>query len=305
MTASIVVFGSLNMDQSIELRRLPAPGETVMADRMRFTAGGKGANQAVSAARMGGKVAFVGCVGDDDHGSAMVLRLQEENIDTTHVRTIPEMSTGLAVVAVEATGQNSIMVVPGANYETAAEEMEALDAVLNEKSTLIVQLEVPTERVAQALKIARHRGARTVLNAAPATDVTALLGDVEVLIVNETEAEILAGVSVQDLETAAQAAEKLSGQYDLDVIVTCGESGAVTCTQAVTTNIPPFPVAAVDTVGAGDAFVGALAVALDEDRELNDAARLASAAGAAATTRVGAQDALPRRGDLAELFGVR
>lgn len=303
--ASIVVFGSLNMDQSIELQRLPAPGETVMADAMRYTPGGKGANQAVSAARMRGDVAFVGCVGNDDHGRTMVQRLNDERIDTSNVAIIPDTPTGLAVVAVDAAGQNSIMVVPGANYETSTEQLDALDAVLNETSTLVVQLELPHALVGKALQLAKKRGARTVLNAAPAAEVTQMLGDVDVLIVNEPEAESLAGMPVTSLDTAAEAASKLHTEFDCAVIVTCGAAGSVTCADGKTTNIPPFPVTAVDTVGAGDAFVGALVVALDEGRELNAAARLASAAGAAAATKMGAQDALPRRGELAELFGVR
>jgi len=303
--ASIVVFGSLNMDQSIELEALPGPGETVMAKSMRYTPGGKGANQAVSAARMRGSVAFVGCVGQDEHGQTMVSRLKAEGIDTTDIAAVPETPTGLAVVAVDARGQNSIMVVPGANYATGTKQFEALDAVLNENSTLVAQLELPHAHVGRVLKLAKDRGARTVLNAAPAADVTAMLADVDVLVVNEPEAESLAGIPVTDLETAEQAALKLHTEFDSAVIVTCGEAGSVTCENQITTKIPPFPVTAVDTVGAGDAFVGALVVALDENRELNDAARLASAAGAAAATKVGAQDALPRREELAELFGVR
>lgn len=301
---SIVVLGSLNMDQAIQLQRLPEPGETVMASSMQFTPGGKGANQAVSAARMGGDVTFVGAVGDDEHGRAMIKQLRSEGIDTQHIATVAASPTGLAVVAVDETGQNSIMVVPGANYATSARQLEALGAVLNEKTTLVAQLELPHELVAQGLELAKERGARTVLNAAPAADVTEMLAHVDVLVVNEPEAESLAAIPVTNVDTARQAAEALHNRFGSAVIVTCGAEGSVVCEAGQSTSIAPFEVRAVDTVGAGDAFVGALVVALDEGAKLSAAARLASAAGAAAATKTGAQSGMPRRVELSALFGL-
>lgn len=303
--SSIIIFGSLNMDQAIDMSQLPGPGETVMAEAMRFAPGGKGANQAVSAARMRGRVAFIGCVGDDANGTAMVESLRTEGIDTESISVVEGVATGLAVVAVDAGGQNSIMVVPGANYEVGKRELEALKQTLSRRSTLVTQLELPHEVTAKALKLAHRQGARTILNAAPAADVSHMLVDVDVLVVNEVEAGQIAHERVLDINDARAVAPRLADKFSIAVVVTCGEEGAVVVDRTVVTMIPPFPVTAVDTVGSGDAFVGALAVALNEGQSLSEAARFGSAAGAAAATKLGAQESLPRRGDLAELFGVR
>lgn len=294
---SIIVLGSLNMDQTMVMPKLPVPGETVLAKECRYIPGGKGGNQAVAAARMGGSVHMVGRVGADIHGKHLVSSLQDESIGTTYVTADPQFATGTAVVGVDTSGQNSIMVLQGANSHLGAAEIAGVKQLLPTAASLIAQLEIPPPVVQEAFELARAAGVLTILNAAPAPHINAaeLLLNVDVLIVNETEAEILSGLPTSSATEVRAAALWLSHEFRVTTVLTCGGEGAVVCHDEIVYIIPPCDVQAINTVGAGDAFVGALAVGLGEGLRVQEAAHLAAAAGALAVTKVGAQESLPRR----------
>lgn len=267
----VVVLGSLNVDLVTHVDRHPAPGETVLGERLRRLAGGKGANQAVAAAAAGARVAMVGCVGDDADGAAYVDRLRRKGIDTTGVRVLPGGTTGVALVAVDDEGENTVIVVPGANHALTSDDVDALD--LGAGDVLLVQLEVPAPVVCRAIRRAHDRGARTVLNLAPYAvvppDVIALADPV---VANEHEAFALAD----------------SGALPRSLLVTLGTHGAVwDGTRWPAVEVPAASV--VDTTGAGDAFCGALAAALAAGAGREEAITAALAAGARAVRHHGAQ----------------
>jgi ribokinase len=308
----VTVLGSLNMDISVTVPRLPEPGATVLGSAARFTPGGKGANQAVAAARLGAAVRMVGCVGDDDFGRQLLAALRDEEISADGVRTVPGVPTGLAMISVDAAGENLITVAPGANHEVGAEQVAA--AVSHGDGVLVICAEIPVA----AIKAALARGARCVLNLAPAPPAAAAIvaGGVDWLVVNETEAAAVLGRNVEGLRDAAAAASDLVAAGARHAVVTAGAHGAALATspgreaaqaaQAPETaaTVEAFPVEAVDTVGAGDAFVGALAVALAAGIPAAEAVRAAAAAGAAAATRPGAQAGMPRPADIQATTGM-
>ena len=290
----IVVVGSLNLDLVARVERMPRPGETVLALGYAEHPGGKGANQAVAAARAGARVAMVGRVGHDDAGRRLRDGLLQDGIDVAEVRLV-EAPTGRALIEVDEGGQNRIVVVPGANHAWRADDLPR--DVLDEAELVIVQREVPDDVVAGAIHRARAAGARVLLNLAPAGPIAPeALGDVDVLVVNESEAAELAGRSED--EVAADplgAARDLSQRVRDQVVVTLGAQGAVHAGRTGEGRVAGFPVEAVDTTAAGDAFVGALAARLAEGAKVGDAVRFACAAGAEAATRAGAQPSLPGR----------
>jgi ribokinase len=329
----VTVLGSLNMDISVTVPWLPRPGATVLGSAARFTPGGKGANQAVAAARLGADVRMVGCVGDDDFGRQLLAALRAEGVDADAVRTVPEVRTGLAMISVDKTGENLITVAPGANHEVGAGEVEA--ALGNPAHVLVICAEIPVPAIRSAL--ARPRGAIRILNLAPAPAEAAALvaggGEgLDWLVVNETEAGAVVNRQVDGLADAAQAAAALVAAGPRHVVVTAGAHGAVlagpgaaetipgpaetipgaagTIPGAAGTipgaaeTIPAFRVEAVDTVGAGDTFVGALAVALAAGVPAAEAVRAAAAAGATAATRPGAQAGMPRPADILAVTGL-
>lgn len=271
----VVVFGSLNVDITLEVRRIPVAGETIVADRVRRASGGKGANQAYAAARAarGVHVLMGGAVGDDDAGTQLRADLAAAGVDIAQVRTSPGES-GTAMIAVDSVGRNVIVVAPGANHRWT----EFPEAPVADGDVLVVQLELPLAVVESLVRSGRAVGARVVLNAAPVTrDADRLLPFVDVLVVNEIEAEELCGLAVTSDAAVAAAASRLG----VDVVVTLGADGAVVATRdGATTRLSALPTDVVDTVGAGDAFVGALAAALAEGESLVAAARRGSAAGA-------------------------
>jgi ribokinase len=296
----VTVLGSLNMDISVTVPRLPGPGATVLGSAARFTPGGKGANQAVAAARLGADVRMVGCVGDDDFGRRLLAALRAEGIGTGAVRTVRSVPTGLAMIAVDAGGENLITVAPGANHQVGPHDAAA--ATEHPRDILVISAEIPALAITQAL----GQAGPVVLNLAPAPqDAASLVGrDLDWLVVNESEAAAILGRPVSGLAAAAAAAADLIARGPRQAVVTAGAQGAVLAGPDGPATIEGFRVRAVDTTGAGDTFVGALAVALAAGVPPRDAIRAAAAAGAAAVTRHGAQTAMPTPADVLAVTGV-
>jgi ribokinase len=300
----VTVLGSLNMDISVTVPRLPGPGATVLGSAARFTPGGKGANQAVAAARLGADVRMVGCVGDDDFGRQLLAALHGEGINADAVRTVPSVPTGLAMIAVDEAGENLIVVAPGANHQVGPADVAR--TVTNDAGILVISAEIPAPAITQAL--AQTHG-RKILNLAPAAanapELVAAAGDrLDWLVVNESEAAAVLGRSVSGLASAQRAATELTANGPRHAVVTAGAHGAALAGPDGAHTIEGFTVTAVDTVGAGDTFVGALAVALAAGVPPPDALRAAAAAGATAVTRPGAQTAMPRPADILAATGV-
>ena len=301
----VTVFGSLNTDISLPVPHLPGPGETVLAaSAASIGTGGKGANQAVAAARLGASVRMVGCCGPDEFGGRLRDAMDAEGIDVTGLRAVAGAASGLALITVDPAGENVIAVAPGANGLTGETEVAA--AFSAPCDVLVLSAEIPVAALAAALREARGRGVLTVLNLAPVPDgADGLLADRPGwLVVNAHEAAALLGAEAGDEAQAREAAARLAGDAG-HVVITLGAAGAVLAGPAGTAAVPGFEVPAVDTVGAGDAFVGALAVALAAGLEPAEAVRAACAAGAAATTRRGAQEGLPRPADVLMATGFQ
>ncbi len=294
--AHIVVVGSLNMDLVVRTPRLPLPGETILGHDFRTIPGGKGANQAVVAARLGARVSMVGRVGDDAFGRTLLDQMAREGIDITHVRVDEAAPTGIAMITVDNEGQNSIVVASGANFRlTPAQAAAALDT-LQPYDVLMLQLESPLDAVMAAARSARDVGARVILNPAPARPLPdALLDAVDVLIPNESEAALLTGMPTQTPAQAEVAARRLLARELQAVILTLGGAGALVMTENESIHLPPHQVEVVDTTAAGDAFVAGVAVGLGEGMAVVEAARLGNGAGALTVTRMGAQSSFPTR----------
>ncbi len=285
----ILVFGSLNMDFILQVERLPAPGETVLTPEHATAPGGKGANQAVASARAGANVSMAGCVGPDDFGRELTAIMTGEGIDMTHVATAT-LPTALAVVTVDCEGANQIVVSSGANRE--ARQAYVGDDMLNAATTLLLQREVPVGECAVLARRARNAGVRVILNAAPAGPVD---GDaLDLLIVNEVEAQAVARESGLDGLAPIDLAHHLARHDGVTTVVTLGERGAVAVGPGETWSIGSLAIRPIDTVGAGDAFCGTLAAALDMDMPLPRALHRACVAGALACLEPGAMPALPR-----------
>lgn len=290
----VVVVGSVNVDMIVRSERLPRPGETVVGREFVEAGGGKGANQAVAAHRLGAEVRFIGRVGHDGPGEASLGRFKTEGLPTTWLSADPKATTGVALILVDAQGQNMISVAPGANLKLSRDDVRAARSAFDGARVVLVQLEIPIETVQEALELARARGATTILNPAPARPVPdALLRLVDWLTPNEVEAATLTGEHVDGAPSAERAARALLGRGPRNVVITLGARGAVWATREGSRNVEAFPVEAVDTTAAGDAFSAALAVGLARGMPPTDALRYASAAGALTTTRVGAQPSLP------------
>ncbi|MFI9102074.1 ribokinase [Streptomyces fildesensis] len=317
MDERLVVVGSLNMDLSVTVPRLPRPGETVSGADVVRGPGGKGGNQAVAAARLGARVRMIGLLGDDAHGVELRAALTAEGIDDSAVGTLPDTASGLALIVVQQDGENTITLSPGANHHLDEATLRSLTegAVANRSDTVLLQLEVPLPTVLAAAREARAAGALTVLNAAPLPGPgplpAELLRAVDVLIVNETEAAGLLGLpdgpsadlDEEDADWTARAGRlRLLGPGT--VVVTLGAAGAVAADARGGLTEPGFPADAVDTVGAGDAFCAQLAITLGLGRPLAESVRRACAAGAVAATRRGAQNALPTRAEVDSLLAT-
>lgn len=305
MKPRIVVVGSLNMDLVVRTARLPRPGETVVGRDFVQVPGGKGGNQAVASARLGANVAMIGRVGDDAFGRQLVDSLARDGVDTGAVAAIAGTSSGLALIGVEDSGQNAITIVGGANTMLSSDDVQRHDATIAAAGALLVQLEVPVVSIAAALAIAKRHGVLTILDPAPAPHepLPAELVAVDVLSPNQSEAEALTGIAVASVGDAMRVAAILHERGARQVVLKLGDQGALASDgMGNIVHIPAPQVAPVDTTAAGDAFTAALAVALVEGRSLAEATRFACAAGSLATTRRGAQDAMPSREEIERMF---
>lgn len=305
MTAHVTVVGSLNMDLVARAPRIPRPGETIIGGEFRNVPGGKGANQAIAAARLGATVSMVGRVGRDTFAGPLLDNLDADGIDHTFVVQDPEAATGVALIVVDDGGENSIVVASGANMRLSPADVDGAEAAIAGADALLLQLEIPLETVIRAAKIARARAVKIILNPAPARSLPAeLLSLVDVLIPNESETALLTGLPVGDQAEAKTAAAALQDSGVGTVILTLGERGAMLATEGKTELFPAFDVTPVDTTAAGDAFVGGFAVALAEGRTLSEAVRWGNGAGGLAATKLGAQPSLPARRDLERLLAT-
>lgn len=294
--ARVVVVGSCNVDLVFGAPRRPGPGETLTGASFAVFPGGKGANQALAAARLGGLVSMVGRIGADAFGQTVRATLEGDGVSVQYLAVDPHHGTGVAGIVVEPDGTNSIIVVPQANMALDVADVERATPALKGAGVLMLQLETPTTASLAAARIAKEAGASVLLNPAPASDLPdALLGLVDVLTPNETEAHQLSGIETTTEGQAIRAAQVLLTRGVGTVLLTLGARGALLVGPSGVHRIVPFAVQAVDTTAAGDAFCGALAVALGEGRTLPEAARFASAAGALAVTELGAGPSLPRR----------
>jgi len=291
---TVFVVGSLNIDQTIRVRSLPRPGETVRGSDATFSPGGKGGNQAVAAARAGAPVKFTGAVGDDAHGRQILGVLSNAHVDAGAVRVLSTAATGTAVIAVDDSGENQIIVSPGANSGVTFADVEAGLATLAAGDVLVLQLEIPAELVRQAAGLAKEAGAFVILNAAPAPrELGGLLENVDLLVVNEQEILVLADLTATpgDHRELVRTLPEVLGPA---IVCTAGAEGSFTALDGNLVHIPASEVPAKDTTGAGDTFVGYLAAALlAAPRELPAAMILASRASALAVTRSGAMESIP------------
>lgn len=303
MPARIVVVGSLNMDLVTRAERIPQPGETILGGDLQTFPGGKGANQAVAAKRMGAQVAMIGRVGQDAFAVPLLQALGEAGVDSSHVLQDPDAATGVAIIVVDQRGQNSIVVCSGANARLSPQDIRAAEPAIAGADALLLQLESPLETVRCAAEIARCHGVRVILNPAPARPLPeALLRTVDVLVPNESEAALLTGLPVEDIPQVEAAATRLHEMGAEAVVVTLGERGVLYLYKGEGRLVPAFKVTPVDTTAAGDAFMGVFAVALAEGKPFAEAVRWGNAAGALATTKMGAQPSLPERGAVENLI---
>lgn len=295
--AKIIVAGSSNIDMTAYVKTLPRPGETIGNGRFLQANGGKGANQAVAAARLGGDVVFLTCVGDDMQGRMLKEVFASDGIHTEHMKFITTSPTGTALIFVADDGENCIAVAPGANGELLPEDIDKAADAFSEASWLLLQLEVPLKTVYHAVDVAFAKGIKVILNPAPISGAipSEVLSKLWLITPNETEAEKLTGIKIDSAEDAYRASEALLAQGVQNVIVTLGSSGSVICNASLREFVPARKVEAVDTVGAGDVYNGALVTALAEGKSLPDAARFATLASSIAVTRPGAQTGVPHR----------
>jgi ribokinase len=290
----VFVLGSINQDFVLKVERRPEPGETVTNAELSTHNGGKGANQAAAAALLGASVTILGRVGDDEFGEPLVRALEEKGIDTGLVERASGASTGAALITVTPDGENAITVAPGANRSLAPEDVDAAAGAIGDARVLVAQMEIPVESVLRAVEVAVERGTRALVNLAPTFEVPrGLLEKLDPLVVNEHEAAFLLGSVVEGVDGALSAAPKLLSLGPRSAVITVGEAGAVFASGDATEHFSAPEVDVVDTTGAGDAFVGALATQLARDAQLEEAVAYAVRAGAAAVTREGAQGALP------------
>lgn len=298
-TGKLAVLGSINADHILNLAQFPRPGETVIGTQYQVAFGGKGANQAVAAGRSGADIAFIACVGEDDIGERVRQQLAKDRIDIAPVAAVAGSSTGVALIFVNGAGENSIAIYAGANAALTPERVSRHQQIIAEASALLMQLESPLESVLAAARIAHQHQTQVILNPAPATQLSdELLGLVDMITPNETEAEILTGIHIRNDEDAARAAAALHQKGIGKVLITLGSRGVWLSENGRGQRIEGFRVTAVDTIAAGDTFNGALITALLEQQPMATAVRFAHAAAAIAVTRHGAQPSVPWREEI-------
>ncbi len=300
--ADILVVGSINADLVVRTPRFPKPGETISGEDLRIIPGGKGANQAVAAARQGASVAMVGRVGKDSFGPELVNNLRQNKVDTSCIQADSQAATGTATIIVDANGQNSIILSPGGNGKVGAEDVE--EVLFRAHKLLLLQLEIPVEAVLAAARKAKESGVRVLLNPAPARSLPEeLISLPDFLLPNETELSLLTDQPVSDIASAEKAALTLIGRGAQNVIVTLGGKGALIVAGTQVRHVDTYQVKVVDTTAAGDAFIGGFASALLQDKSLEEAVRYGCACGALATTKFGAQPSLPTREEVERFIG--
>nr|WP_314861982.1 ribokinase [uncultured Undibacterium sp.] len=296
MKPQIAVVGSINMDMVFKTPRMPAPGETLMGHSFHQVHGGKGANQAVAAARMGGAVDFVANVGDDLNGKSCLQALAQDGIQLQHVRVVSESATGVAGILLDDAGENCIVLTNGANALMSVADIDNASNTIAKAKLLLCQLETPLSTVLHAIDCAQRANVKVVLNPAPAQKLSdTVLAQVDYLIVNETEAAMLSGFPVTDTASAESAAALLRERGARVVLLTLGASGMWVAAPDGAYFLPAFKVEVVDTTAAGDTFVGSFAVAIAEGKDLRAACMFAQSAAALAVTQLGAQTSIPYR----------
>lgn len=297
----IIVVGSSNTDMVIRTERLPGPGETILGGDFIMNPGGKGANQAVAARRLGAKVAFVCRLGADMFGDKAVDGYLEEGIDVSYISRDVNKSSGIALITVDSHAENCIVVASGANASLSAADIDNAVKAVADSDIMLLQLESPMETVEYAAKVAKGLGVKVILNPAPAPKEgipDAVLENVDLIIPNSTEAEMLSGIHITDYESASEAAKEISAKGISQVIITLGAKGSLVFDNGEEAVVPSVKVKAVDTTAAGDTFCGAVAVALSEGKALAEAAGFAAKASALTVTRMGAQPSIPYRDEI-------
>ncbi|CAD5141821.1 ribokinase [Microbacterium sp. Nx66] len=304
--SGVVIVGSVTADVTTFSQRLPARGETILGDEFTLMLGGKGANQAVAAGRSGARTSFVGCVGDDLFHDLVVDGLTAAGVDLAHLRTVPG-PTGIAHIRVDASAQNDIVMVPLANAALSTEQIdEALAALAPTTSVLLTQLETPSALTAHITARGREHGMTVILDPAPAAELAAeIWRSIDIVTPNETEASLISGIQVTDAASAERAGHWFLEQGVGAAVITLAGQGSCVVTAEGATVVPPFPVEAVDTTAAGDAYAGYLGAALARGAALTDAVRLATAAGALTVTKQGASPSLPHRADVEAFLAAR
>jgi ribokinase len=295
----ILVVGSSNTDMVIKTQTFPAPGETILGGKFLMNPGGKGANQAVAAARLNGMVTFVGKIGDDIFGKQAVQQLEDEGINVDFVVVDPENPSGVAMITVDRKGENSIVVAPGSNGTLSATDFDKAMAELNDSEFILMQLEIPIPTVEHIAKIAASKEKKVILNPAPAAKLSDyLLQNLYIITPNETEAELLTGIKVSDGQSALKAANILHEKGVEIIIITLGSAGAFLLADGKSEIISAPKVEAVDTTAAGDTFNGALVVALSEGKSIQESIAFANIAASISVTRIGAQSSVPFRKEI-------
>jgi ribokinase len=303
---NIVVVGSSNTDMMIKVPRIPKPGETILGGKFTTAAGGKGANQAVAAARAGGKVTFIARVGDDLFGNQAIEGFKQDNINVENIKKDVNEPSGVALIYVDDQGENSIGVASGANAVLSIKDVDEAVEKITSADILLMQLETPLETVTTAAAIAKQAGVKVILNPAPARELDdSLLNTISAITPNESEVELLTGITVNDLSGTEKAAIKLLDRGLEIVIITLGSKGAYLKTKDQSEFVPGFSVDAVDATAAGDVFNGALAVAMAENKPIRDAVLFANAAAALSVTKLGAQPSAPMKEEIAKFLSKK
>ena len=300
----IVVIGSINTDMVVRSSQLPFPGQTLMGHSFQTTGGGKGANQAVAAARLGAEVSLIARIGDDAFGKMSIENFKKENINIENIYTDRDAPSGVAFIVVDDKGENIIVVAPGANATLNEKDIQDAEDVIKKADVILFQLEIPMSTVAEGIRLAKKHNRMVMLNPAPAASIPKeILQSVDIITPNQTETLVLTGIAVNDAITAQHACNVLHEMGILTVIVTMGEQGAYISSDNYHGLIPGFTAGVViDTVAAGDTFCGGLAIALAEGKSLKDAVQFANAAAALSVTKIGAQASIPIRTEVINLM---